>query len=151
MLEQRWKIVRHFFENHGNVAEYMRKLLTDFEKREAPSATYVRFLWKKWKKLASSSKNQSTKSQKQCVHQRILLLWQKACAKRHEHQCTVVLNKWTFRRHHWDEFSKKPWYDENWLSNPFSLRLVSQRSTYRRCRFGKKNSSFQIILILAGI
>ena len=22
MLEQRWKILRHYFENHGNVAEY---------------------------------------------------------------------------------------------------------------------------------
>ena len=27
-LEQRWKILRHYFENHGNVAECMRKLCT---------------------------------------------------------------------------------------------------------------------------
>ena len=61
-------------------------------------------LWKHWKNLASSSINQSVKSQKQCVHPRILLLWQKVCVKRLQHQLTVVLNNWTFRRHHWDEF-----------------------------------------------
>ena len=64
-------------------------------------------LWKKWKELASSSINQSLNSQKQWVHPRILLLWQKVCVKRHQHQFTVVLNNWTFRRHHWDEFCIK--------------------------------------------
>ena len=34
-LEQRLEILRHYFENHGNVAEYVRKLRTDFGKREA--------------------------------------------------------------------------------------------------------------------
>ena len=38
---------------------------------------------------------------------RILLLWQKVSVKRHQHQFTVVLNNWTFRRHHWDEFPIK--------------------------------------------
>ena len=32
----------HSFENHGNVAECVRKLRTDFRRREAPSAPYVR-------------------------------------------------------------------------------------------------------------
>ena len=62
---------------------------------------------KKCKKLASSSINQSVKSQKQCLHPRLLLLWQKVCVKRLQHQFTVVLNNWTFRRHHWDEFCIK--------------------------------------------
>ena len=48
-LEQRRKILRHYFENHGNVAECMRKLRTHFERREAPSAPYVRYLVKKVK------------------------------------------------------------------------------------------------------
>ena len=48
-LEQRRKILRHYFENHGNVAECMRKLRTDFERREAPSAPCVRYLVKKVK------------------------------------------------------------------------------------------------------
>ena len=61
-------------------------------------------LWKKWKKLAFSSINQSVKSQKHCVHPRIILLWQKVCVKRHQHQFTVVLNNWIFQKHHWDEF-----------------------------------------------
>ena len=34
-LEQRWEILRHYFENHGNVAECVRKLRTDFGRREA--------------------------------------------------------------------------------------------------------------------
>ena len=37
-LEQRWEILRHYFENHGNVG-----------RREAPSAQYVRYLVKKVK------------------------------------------------------------------------------------------------------
>ena len=48
-LEQRWKILRHYFENHGNVAECVRKLRTDFGKREAPLVPYVRYLAKKVK------------------------------------------------------------------------------------------------------
>ena len=45
MVEQRWEI----FENHGNVAECVRKLRTDFERREAPSAPFVHYLVKKVK------------------------------------------------------------------------------------------------------
>ena len=48
-LEQRWEILRHYFENHGNVAECVRKLRTDFGRREALSAPYVRYLVKKVK------------------------------------------------------------------------------------------------------
>ena len=48
-LEQCWEILRHSFENHGNVAEYVRKLRMDFGRREAPSAPYVHYLVKKVK------------------------------------------------------------------------------------------------------
>ena len=48
-VEQRWEILRHNFENHGNVAECVRKLRTDFGKREAPSAPHVRYFGKKVK------------------------------------------------------------------------------------------------------
>ena len=46
-LEQRWVILQHYFENHNNVAECMRKLRTDFGRREAPSALHIRYLVKK--------------------------------------------------------------------------------------------------------
>ena len=46
-LEQRLKMLRDYFENHGNVAECVLKLLTDFWMREAPTALYVRCLVKK--------------------------------------------------------------------------------------------------------
>ena len=46
-LEQRWEILRHYFKNHGNAAECVRKLHTDFGRREAASAPYVRYLVKK--------------------------------------------------------------------------------------------------------
>ena len=45
--EQRWKILRQYFENHGNFAECVRKFRTDFERREAPSAPDFRYLVKK--------------------------------------------------------------------------------------------------------
>ena len=48
-LEQRWEILRHYFQNHGNVAECVRKLRTDFGRREVPSASHVRYLVKKVK------------------------------------------------------------------------------------------------------
>ena len=40
-------ILRYYFENHGNVAECVQNLRTDFGRREAPSALYVRYLVKK--------------------------------------------------------------------------------------------------------
>ena len=48
-LEQRWEIFQHYLENHGNVAECVRKLRTGFGRREAPSTPYVRYLVKKVK------------------------------------------------------------------------------------------------------
>ena len=135
-LQQRWEILRLYFENHGNVAEYLRKLWTDFGRREALSASYVRSLSyeKSEKKLASSSLNQSVKSQKQCVHPRILLLWQKACV-----WSAININSPSFStiEHFGDiietNFAQRPWYDAiqssigsgaeaNWPSNAFSLR-----------------------------
>ena len=35
-LKQCWELLRHYFENHSNVAECVRKLRTDFGTREAP-------------------------------------------------------------------------------------------------------------------
>ena len=48
-LEQRWKILRHYVESYGNVAECVRKFLMDFGSTEASSAPYVRYLLKKMK------------------------------------------------------------------------------------------------------
>ena len=80
-LEKCWEIL-HYFETHGNIAE----LCTDFGRREAPSAPYTRYLVKKVKETGVF-----TESEKQCVEPRILLLWQKVCVKRHQHQFTVLL------------------------------------------------------------
>ena len=41
--------MRHHFENHVNVAEFVRKLYTDFGGTEAPSAAYILHLVKKVK------------------------------------------------------------------------------------------------------
>ena len=43
-FEQRLEILRHYFENYGNVPECVRKLHTDFGRRETPSVQYVRYL-----------------------------------------------------------------------------------------------------------
>ena len=91
-LEQRWKILRDYFENHANVAESVRKLRTDFGRGEAPSAPYVRYLVKKVKETVILIDKPKREKQKQCVHPKILLLWQKVCVKRNQHHFTVVLN-----------------------------------------------------------
>ena len=51
-LEQRWEILRHYFENDGNVAVCVRKLCTDFGRKVTPSAPYVPYLVKKVKETA---------------------------------------------------------------------------------------------------
>ena len=48
-LKQRWEILQHYFANLGNVAECVRKLRMDFERREVPSAPYVRYIVEKVK------------------------------------------------------------------------------------------------------
>ena len=48
-LEQCWELLRHYFENHVNVAKNMRNLCTNFGRREEPSAPYVRYLVEKVK------------------------------------------------------------------------------------------------------
>ena len=69
----------------------MRKLCTDFGRRQAPSALYVRYLVKKVKEICILIDKPKRESQKQSAHPRILLLWQKVCVKRHQHQFTAVL------------------------------------------------------------
>ena len=91
-LEQRWEILRHYFENHGNVAECVRKLRTDFGRREALSAPYVRYLVKKVKETGTLIDKPKREKPKTVRIPRILLLWQKVCVKHHQHQFTVVLN-----------------------------------------------------------
>ena len=61
-LEQCWAILQHYFENHGNVAECMRKLRTDFGKREAPSAPYVCYLVKKVKETGDKPRREKPKT-----------------------------------------------------------------------------------------
>ena len=106
-LEQRWEMLRYFFENHDNVTECVRKLSTDFERTEIPSASYVRYLVKSERSWHPHPDNQNGKIQKQCKHTRILLLLQKVCLKHHQQQFTVVLSNWRIRSHHGDEFCIK--------------------------------------------
>ena len=91
------ELLQHYLENHGNVADCVQNCLRILEEKHCQFCIFVT-LWKKWKKLASSSINQSVKTQTQCVHPRILLLWQKVCENCHQQQFTVVLNNSTFRK-----------------------------------------------------
>ena len=46
-IEQHWEILSHYFESHCNVAGWVLKLRTDFVRRKAPPAPYVRYFVKK--------------------------------------------------------------------------------------------------------
>ena len=48
-LEQYWEILQLYFKNHENVRKCVRKMRTDFGRREAPSALYVRYIVQKVK------------------------------------------------------------------------------------------------------
>ena len=64
--------MRHYFENHGNVTEGVRKLRTDFGRREAPSAPYVRYLVKKVKETGISiDKPKREKPKTECTLENI--------------------------------------------------------------------------------
>ena len=78
------------------------KMHSDFGRREAPF---------------SCEKSERNWHPHRCVKPRILLLWQKVCVKRHQHQFTVVLNNWTSRRHHRDEFC---------IKTPYKVQLVQE-------------------------
>ena len=153
-------ICRHYFENHSNAHTVCANCIRILEEEKHRQLRMFFILWKKWNKLASSSTNQSVKSQKQCTHPRILLLWQKVYVKRHQHQVTVVLNNWIFKRQYWDEFCIKTLV---WRHTKFNcFRSWSQLTI--QCVFASlsasaidlqkmpKSSSFQmkLILILAG-
>ena len=93
MLEQSWEILRNYFENHGNIAECVRKLSTDFERREAPSASYVRYLVKNFKETGIHiDKPKREKPKTVRTPQNIAAMAESVCVKRHQHQFTVVLN-----------------------------------------------------------
>ena len=63
--------LRHYFENHGNVVECLRKMRTDFGRREAPSAPY-RYLVKKVNETG-------VKSQKNIAYIREYCCWGRKC------------------------------------------------------------------------
>ena len=114
--------------------------------------------YKKWNKLASSSINQNVKSQKQCLHPRILLLWQKVWVKRHQHRFTFALNKLTLRRQYWDEFyiqtlvwhhTKSTWF-RSWsqltIRCVFSSLSAPEVDLQKMPVWTKKKSSFHLFL-----
>ena len=49
--------MRRYFENHGYVAECVRKLHTDFGRTEIPSAPYVRYPVKKVRETVHTSED----------------------------------------------------------------------------------------------
>ena len=70
-FEQRWEILRHYIENHGNVAECVRKLRTNFRRREAPPTPYVRYLAKKVKETGNLiDKSKREKPKQRSIHHR---------------------------------------------------------------------------------
>ena len=85
-LDQRWAILRHYFENHSNLAECVRKMRTDFGRRETPSAPCVPYLMKKVKETVILIDKPKTRKAKNSAYPlRILLLqWQKVFVKRHQ-------------------------------------------------------------------
>ena len=85
----------------------VQKLRTDFGRREEPSAPYVWYLVKKWKKLASSSINQSVKSRNTMRTPENIDAEAESVCERHQRQFTAALNNRIFRKHYWDELCVK--------------------------------------------
>ena len=129
-LEQRCEILRDYFENHGNAAECVPKLHTDFGRREAPSALYVRYLVKKVKEtdILIDSPSSSTK----------------------EHFIDISEKNFTLRL----------WYDAIQSPIDSGVEAINHIMRFRYAKWdlympilAEKKSSFQVklILILAGM
>ena len=87
-VEQRCEILRQNFESHGNVAECMRKLYTDFRRSEAQSAQLVRYLVKKVKETGILIDKPKTVR----TPENIAAAAESVREAHHQRQFTVVLN-----------------------------------------------------------
>ena len=94
-LEQRWDILRHYFENSGKFAECVRKLCTNFGRRGALSAPYVRYLVKKVKETGILIDKPKPKTER--INENIAAVAESSCEA--PSTSTHVLNNLTFRRH----------------------------------------------------
>ena len=75
--------MRYYFENHGNGAKCVRKLCTDFRRREALLTSHVRYLMKKVKETGILiDKPNREKPKIVRTPENIAALWQKVCVRR---------------------------------------------------------------------
>ena len=79
-LEQRCKQLRYYFENHCNDAVCVRKLRTDFERKESPSASYVRYLVKKVKETGILIDKPKREKPNNSAYTREYYNWGRKCA-----------------------------------------------------------------------
>ena len=151
-LEQRWEILRHYFENRGNVAECARKLRTNFGRREVPSASYIRYLVKKVKEtgiLIDKPKRDKAKTVR--TPENIAAVTESVCetplTSIHRRSQQLNISETLLRRILHRDLGMMA----------YKVQLVQEidlRSTYTEdADFGKKKSFFQmkLIFILAGM
>ena len=162
-IEQRWEIMRHYFKNHGNVAQCVRKLRTDFGRRVALSAPFV--LVKKVKETAiliDKSKREKPKTVR--TPEKIAAVVESVC----EAPSTSIHSR--SQQLNISETSLRRILHKDLGVTPYKVQLVKElkpidhpkrfRFAKRECDrltedadFWQKKSSFQMkpILILAGV
>ena len=97
------------------------------KRREAPPAPYVRDLMEKVKETGIFIyKPKREKSETVRAPKNIAAVAESVFVKRHQHQFTIVLNNWAFRKHHWDEFCIKVQLVQelNPIYHPMRFRLA---------------------------
>ena len=100
--------------------------IQSFGRKEAPSAPYVRYLVKKVKKtviLIDKPKREKPKTVR--TPENIVAVAESVCEA--TFTSNVILNNWTFRRHHWDKFCIKTlvWHHTkfNWFRSCSQLTI----------------------------
>ena len=160
-LEQRWEILRHYFENHGNVAECVR---TDFGRREASSAPYVHYLEKKMKEtgiLIDTLKPKTVRTPENIAAVAVSVCETPSTSIRSHRSQQLHISKTSLRRILHKDLGMMPHkvqlVQELKPSEDHPMRFRFAKWTCDRLAedtdFGKKKSSFQMkhILILAGM
>ena len=156
--------MRHYFENHGNVAECVRKLRMDFGRREAPSAPYVRYVLKKVKEIVLIDKPKRDKPKTVRTPENIAAVAESVCeapsTSIHRRCQQLNISETSLRQILHKDLSMTPHnvkllQELKPIDHPMRFRFAKwafDRLT-EVADFGKKKSYFQmkLILILTGM
>ena len=162
-LEQRTEILRHYFQNHVTVLECVRKLGTNFGRREASSAPYVRYLEKKVQETGTLIEKPKLEKPKAVrTPENIATVAESVCGATstsiHRRSQQLNISETALRRILHKDLGMTPYkvqlvQELKPIDHPMRFRFTKWASDRLKMLILEKKSSFQVklILILVGM